>query len=131
MHTSHIPPGVTNGWIKIQMLEGVYSALAHPSTTLRILCGDFNTPQLELPTGEVITWGQRINSKGVAVMRKNIRGGAGCRWDQGERQVLLRLATSDLHDVYRRRHGYATQAYSWYPHRKAPHRQARLMGAPI
>jgi exonuclease III len=25
-------------------------------------------------------------------------------------------------------HGYATQAYSWYPYRKDPHRQVYLMG---
>jgi hypothetical protein len=29
MHTTHIPPGVTNGWIKIEMLEGLYRGLAH------------------------------------------------------------------------------------------------------
>jgi hypothetical protein len=61
MHTTHIPPGVTNGWTKIEMLAGVYRELAHPSVIPRMLCGDFNTPQLELPTGEVMTWGQRIN----------------------------------------------------------------------
>src|SRR5919108_3588416 len=104
VHTTHIPPGVTNGWIKINMLEGLSAGLAHPSTTPRLLCGDFNAPQLERSTGEVVTWGQRINSKGVAVLRKNIRGGAGCRWDRGERQVLQGLASYDLHDVYRRLH---------------------------
>ena len=51
MHTTHIPPGVTNGWIKIEMLEGLYRGLAHASTTPRFLCGDFNTPQLERSTG--------------------------------------------------------------------------------
>jgi exonuclease III len=128
MHTTHIPPGVTNGWIKIEMLEGVYAGLAHPSTSPRMLCGDFNTPQLELPTGEVVTWGQRLNRQGVAVIRTPIRGGSGCRWDRGERQVLLGLAAYDLHDVYRQLHGYGTPAYSWYPRRKDLHRQAQMMG---
>jgi exonuclease III len=128
MHTTHIPPGVTNGWIKIQMLEGLYARLAHPSTTPRLLCGDFNTPQLELPTGEVVTWGQRVNRKGVAVIRQHLRGGEGARWDRGERQVLQGLASSDLHDVYRRLHGYTMPAYSWYPQRKDPYRQAQMMG---
>jgi hypothetical protein len=128
MQTTHIPPGVTNGWIKIEMLDGFYAGLARPSTIPRLLCGDFNTPQLERSTGEVVTWGQRINSKGVAVIRKHIRGGEGARWDRGERQVLQGLAPYDLHDVYRRLHRYATQAYSWYPVRKDPHRWARLMG---
>lgn len=128
VHTTHIPPGVTNGWIKIEMLEGLYRGLVHPSTTPRILCGDFNTPQLERSTGEVVTWGQHINRKGMAVIRKHMRGGEGLRWDQGERQVLQGLATYDLHDAYRRLHGYAMQAYSWYPQRKDPHRQAQMMG---
>jgi hypothetical protein len=29
--------------------------------------------------------------------------------------------------VYRRLHGYTMQAYSWYPQRKDPHRQAQMM----
>jgi exonuclease III len=128
MHTTHIPPGVTNGWIKIQMLEGLYAGLALPSTRPRVLCGDFNAPQLEWPTGEVVTWGQHINRKGMAVIRKHMRGGEGLRWDQGERQILQGLAAYDLSDVFRRLHGYAMQAYSWYPIRMDPHRQARLMG---
>jgi exonuclease III len=128
MHTTHIPPGVTNGWIKIEMLEGLYSGLAHPSTIPRVLCGDFNTPQLERSTGEVVTWGQRINSKDVAVIRRHIRGGEGVCWDRGERQILQGLAAYDLHDVFRRFHGYATLEYSWYPIRKDLLQQARLIG---
>jgi exonuclease III len=128
MHTTHIPPGVTNGWIKIQMLEGLYRGLARASIAPCLLCGDFNTPQLELPTGEVVTWGQRINRKGVAVIRTHLRGGEGSHWDRAERQVLQGLASYDLHDVYRRLHGYTMQAYSWYPQRKDPHRQAQMMG---
>jgi exonuclease III len=128
VHTTHIPPGVTNSWIKIQLLEGLYTGLAYSSPTPRLLCGDFNTPQLELPTGEVVTWAQHINRNGVAVIRQQVRGGSGYRWDQGERQVLQGLAAYDLHDVYRRLHGYATPAYSWYPYRKDPHRQARMLG---
>jgi exonuclease III len=131
MHTTHIPPGVTNGWIKIEMLEGLYAGLARPSPIPRILCGDFNTPQLELPTGEVMTWGQRLNSKGVAVIRQHIRGGEGVCWDRGERQVLQGLASYDLHDVYRRLHGYATPAYSWYPRRRDPPSASSDDGAPI
>ena len=128
MHTTHIPPGVTNGWIKIEMLEGIYRGLAQPSPTPRVLCGDFNTPQPEPPTGEVVTWGQRFNRQGMAVIRMHVRGGSGCRWDRGERQELLGLAADDLPDVYRQLHGYGTPAYSWYPRRKDLHRQAQMMG---
>jgi exonuclease III len=110
------------------MLEGLYAGLAHPSIIPRVLCGDFNTPQLERPTGEIVTRGQRINTKGVAVIRRHLRGGEGVHWDRGERQILQGLAADDLHDVYRQLHGYATPGASWYPHRKDPHRQARLIG---
>jgi hypothetical protein len=41
---------------------------------------------------------------------------------------LQALAPYDLHDVYRRLHGYATQAYSWYPRRHDPRRQAQMIG---
>jgi exonuclease III len=128
VHTTHIPPGVTNGWIKIEMLEGLYAGLARRSTTPRLLCGDFNTPQLERSTGEIVTWGQRMNAKGVAVIRQHIRGGVGSRWDRGERLIRHGLGAYDLHDVYRRLHGYATPVYSWYPVRNDLQRQACLMG---
>jgi hypothetical protein len=119
---------MTNGWIKIDMLEGLYTALAYPSTTSRLLCGDFNTPQLERSTGEMVTWEQRINSKGAAVIRQHIRGAAGSCWDRGDRQTLLGLAAYDLPDISRRLHGYERQACSWYPVRKDPQRQACLIG---
>src|SRR5947209_4050742 len=44
-------------WIKFDLLSGVYQVLSSPSDRLRILCGDFNTPQAEKPNGEIITWG--------------------------------------------------------------------------
>jgi hypothetical protein len=52
----------------------------------------------------------------------------GCRWDQGERHVLLGLAAFDLHDVDRRLHGDAARAYSWYPRSHDPRRQAQILG---
>ena len=97
LHTTHIPPGSTNGWKKIEMLEGIYKRLAHKSRVPRILCGDFNTPQEETSDGKVITWG-----KGRT------------RWGSGERNILEGLAEFDLIDVYRFRHGYKVQEYSWY-----------------
>ena len=55
IHNAHIPPGSSNGWIKIQMLEGIYKHLAIKTNKLRILCGDFNSPQSE-KNGGIITW---------------------------------------------------------------------------
>ena len=47
LHTTHIPPGSSNGWKKIEMLEGIFERLNKNSTKHRILCGDFNTPKAE------------------------------------------------------------------------------------
>ena len=55
---AHLPTGVGHGWIKIGTFEGIFARLACTSTTPRILCGDFNSPQAEGPGGEIITWGQ-------------------------------------------------------------------------
>ncbi|MCI0392387.1 MAG: endonuclease/exonuclease/phosphatase family protein [Acidobacteria bacterium] len=118
IHTTHIPPGATNFWIKIEMLEGLYQGLAGNTQRPRILCGDLNTPKEERPDGEVITWGQRINKEDKAVIRKRIRGNSGKRWDEGERNVLKGLANYDLKDVYRLVHGYERQEFSWYAKRK-------------
>jgi exodeoxyribonuclease III len=95
---------------KIEMLEGIYKRLACPSERLRILCGDFNTPQEELPDGEVITWAWTIR-RGSRKLRKE----RGQRWDDGERNVLAGLAKFDLADVFRRIHGYGhdPKAFSW------------------
>lgn len=101
IHTTHVPPGASNGWIKIETLEGIFKRLAIKSEIPRILCGDFNTPQRETPDGKVITW-----------------GGSGDRWDLGERNVLVGLAEYNLPDVFRFLCGYSVEEFSWYarPH---------------
>jgi len=76
LHTTHIPPGSSNGWIKIEMLEGIYKRLARQTKIPRILCGDFNAPQEERPSGEVLTWAQRISARGDVQYRKH-RGNGG------------------------------------------------------
>ena len=55
-HTTHIPPGCSNEWIKIETLEGIYKRLAINTIGYRILCGDFNTPKEEKLDGTVIVW---------------------------------------------------------------------------
>jgi exonuclease III len=119
IHTTHVPHGSSHGWLKIDTLEGIYSRLACRADHPRILCGDLNTPQQELPSGEVVTWGQDILSDGVIVLEGTWRDPAGRedtseRWDRGERNVLRGLAAYDLADVYRSLHGYTTQEFSWY-----------------
>jgi endonuclease/exonuclease/phosphatase family metal-dependent hydrolase len=97
VHTAHIPPGSTNGWIKVEQLEGIFERLARPSTTHRILCGDFNTPKSEGLDGVIETWG----------------GKRGERWVNAELNVLSGLASHDLADVYRGLKGYGEENFSF------------------
>lgn len=112
--TTHVPPGSSNGWIKIETLAGLYAGFAVRSDRPRILCGDFNTPREELESGEVVTWGQRRTKRGEIVFRRLIRGRPGGSWDAVERQVLVSLAEYDLHDVFRHLYGCGTTAFSWF-----------------
>jgi hypothetical protein len=84
VHTTGIPPGVTNGWTKVEMLEGIYRGLARTAPLPRILCGDFNTPKAEREDGEVITGGQVITRSGSGRLRPTRSDRSG-RKDTGER----------------------------------------------
>ena len=104
IHSAHIPPGSSQGWTKIETFEGIYKYLTEYTHSPRILCGDFNSPQLELPDGQILTWGQTRKGK--------IRKSRGARWDAGERGVIQHLKNYDLPDVFRLLHGYEIQEYS-------------------
>jgi endonuclease/exonuclease/phosphatase family metal-dependent hydrolase len=114
VHSTHIPPGVSNGWIKIEMLESVFSRLACVSSVPRILCGDFNTPQEETAAGEIVTWAQGRRSNGKLYLKR----ARGERWDRGERNILEGLRAFDLADLYRSLHGYTQTDFSWYARRR-------------
>jgi len=113
LHTAHIVPGVSNGWRKVEMFEGIYRRLACRSDIPRILCGDFNSPQLERPNGRLVTWGEKIKPSGEIVIIDGYE-----RWDAGERSVLEGLAEYDLSDVFRRVNGHQVQEFSWFMKRK-------------
>ncbi len=113
LHTTHIPPGATNGWKKIEMFEGIFKKLNVRTKKLRILCGDFNSPQAELKDGTLITWAQRLKNNGN-VVNVNFKKSRGSRWDDGERNVIEKLKYNNLTDVYRKVHGYNKQDYSWH-----------------
>ncbi len=117
IHTVHVPPGSSNGWIKIETFEGVFRRLAVASNTCRILCGDFNSAKAETPDGLTITWGQKQVGDRFECWGK-WKGGSGERWDRAERSVLRDLADFDLADVYRRLHGFEHEDFSWYLRRK-------------
>ena len=103
--TTHVPPGSSNGWIKIEHLEGLRLGLAASGSTPRLLCGDFNTPRRELPTGEVITFGQTDAGR--------LNRARGARWDAAERDIMLGLADLRMPDVFRALYGYQPQPASW------------------
>jgi len=118
LHATYIPPGSSNGWKKVEILEGIHEGLSKHTRRPRILCGDFNSPQEEFPTGEVVTWAQRIRIDGKVTLRKRFRNGDGARWDAAERNILTGLKKYDLSDVYRTLRGWEAQDFSWYPIRK-------------
>ncbi|MDH5671165.1 MAG: endonuclease/exonuclease/phosphatase family protein [Myxococcales bacterium] len=103
LHNAHIVPGSSRGFAKVKQLDEVYRRLGRPCATHRILCGDFNTPQLENADGSVLTFADHHAED----MRE--------AWDQAERSIVLGLAEFDLADLFRRLHGYGVQEASWYP----------------
>ena len=78
-----------------------------------MLCGDFNTPQVEDVDGQIVTWAYRRRGNGQFYIRRD----RGSRWDEGEQRVLTGLAAYDLADVFRSLHGYGVEAYSWVHNR--------------
>jgi exodeoxyribonuclease III len=119
LHTTHIPPGVSNGWTKVEMFEGLFKRLACHSQHSRILCGDFNSPMKEFAGGYLVTAGQWAAGSGEIVCHGNWSDPQGredknARWDLAERNVLTGLTSFDLHDVFRTLNGYLVEEYSHY-----------------
>ena len=112
VNTVHVPPGRSHGWEKIRVFEAVFEALAKTSANHRLLCGDFNSPQAELETGEVICWGKRLAKDGRWRLHRTRRGGSAEEWERGETSVLVGLREFDLDDVFRRFNGYHLPAFS-------------------
>jgi exonuclease III len=118
LHTVHVPPGSSHAWVKVEVLESVYQCLARTGARPRILCGDFNTPQWELSSGEVVTWAQRLDASGRVRPMRRKRKGSASRWDAAERNILTGLATFGFSDAFRSLHGYAVDTGSWVLRRR-------------
>ncbi len=118
IHTTHIPPGSSNGWTKIEMIDGIVSFFRDKHENFQILCGDFNTPQKEDKENGVITFGQKIKLDGQVVVRGKFRGGFGLEWDAAERSLFSELSKYGLLEVFRKLHPNDFDAYSWQFTRK-------------
>jgi exonuclease III len=117
IHTTHVPPGSTNGWVKVEMLGAVAAVVSEHSNAPSILCGDFNVPQTETPEGRIVTWGERIVDNEPRI-RGRWRGGDGRHWYAAERTLMEGGAQRHLIDAYRCLHGYGRQEFSWFSQRK-------------
>ena len=117
VHTTHVPPGSSNGIIKVQHLEGLFKYLQGRKNKTKILTGDFNSPKDELSDGTVITWGQKINSSGKIRFAVNPKWKDECtgeRWDSAERNIIERHYELGLEDVFRSLNGYEENPGSWF-----------------
>jgi endonuclease/exonuclease/phosphatase family metal-dependent hydrolase len=72
----HIPDGSNNGWRKIDSIEAVADAVESGDNVARVLAGDFREPQMILPGGRLVTFGQRIYPDGSIRLGRRRRGGA-------------------------------------------------------
>ena len=121
IYTTHVPPGSSNGVIKVQHFEGLFSYLNKDREVQRILTGDFNSPKAELANGDVITWGQKINKAGDVRLSVNPKWKNECtaeRWDLAERGIIQNHSTLGMKDVFRVLNGYDDESYSWFINRK-------------
>jgi exonuclease III len=107
IHNVHIPNGSSYKWKKIETFEEIYKVFSKRSNERTVLCGDFNSPQAELPTGVTVTWGQRKLKNNKIILNKEPR------WHFGEYSVLRGLEEFNLPDVFRLLHGYVKQDYSF------------------
>ena len=117
IHTTHVPPGSSNGVIKVEHFEGLYKYLHNRIDNQKILTGDFNSPKSELENGEIVTWGQKINSSGEPKISINPKWKNQCtgeRWDAAERNIIQNCSKFGLQDAFRVKNGYGNTSGSWF-----------------
>lgn len=87
-------PGSMKGEEKIKIFETVYHRLMNGPETLRILAGDFNSPDEELPDGQAVT---HIDDKDPKIRH---------RWRNAALNILKGLGHVGMVDVFRYQWGY-------------------------
>mgnify|MGYP001269373749 CR=1 FL=1 len=121
IHTTHVPPGSTNGVIKVQHFEGLIDFVKKTPASMQILTGDFNSPQLEDKSHGVVTWGQRFSRDGTLRHSINPKWRTVCsaeRWDAAERGIIEEGCSHILHDTFRSVPQDDEGSYSWVMRRK-------------
>lgn len=85
-----------NGWgeEKVKIFETVYERLSEAGMKTRILAGDFNSPDEELPDGQAIPFGYDADT-GYRQRKVN-----------AELNILKGLGHLGIRDVFRQQHGY-------------------------
>lgn len=85
-----------NGWSeeKVKIFETVYDRLFDGGSKTRILAGDFNSPDEELPDGQAIPFGY---DAGTDYRQRKV---------SAELNVLKGLGHLGMRDVFRQQHGY-------------------------
>ena len=131
IHTTNVPPGSSNGVIKVQHFEELYKFLANRKDIQKILTGDFNSPKLERETGEIITWGQKVSSSGkvrIGVNPKWKNECSGERWDSAERSIIQNHKDLGLVDIFREKNGYVDNSGSWFTNKGIARRYDHVFG---
>jgi exonuclease III len=120
VHTTHVPPGSSNGVIKVEHFEGLFDYLSKREHAKRIVTGDFNSPKQELKSGEAITWGQKISPSGKVRISVNPKWKHECtgeRWDSAERNIIQNHSDIGLKDAFRTNNEYVDNSASWFTHK--------------
>ncbi|USZ73519.1 endonuclease/exonuclease/phosphatase family protein [Natronosalvus halobius] len=87
-------PGSMKGEEKIKILETVFQRIVDSEERLRLLAGDFNTPDEELCDGQAIT---HIQDKDPRIRH---------RWRNAELNILKGLGHAGIIDTFRAIHGF-------------------------
>jgi exonuclease III len=114
----YVPPGSSNDWAKVEVLEALYDFVFGIRRGPLIIAGDFNTPREELADGRVVTWAQRLDASGEVRNLTYRKGEPSGRWDRAERSIVQGLPALGYRDVFRSRYRHATKAFSWNKRRK-------------
>jgi exonuclease III len=104
VHVAHVP-NARNGWIKPRTCCAIHRAVAQAHARPQLLCGDFNTPRREMPSGEVVTFARDRYGR--------LRPERGAEWDAAELAIVTGLAQYGFRDAFRTLHGYEAREISW------------------